>query len=116
MKNRKDYYAGLTIGEKTLEYQLKRDRNDGSSLFRWTKFKTLSSFYFAIERDGYGWRSGRFYEVQDAGGNLVQSLIRNGRQIRFGETAKNRKDLINRFKTLTEDGWEPIDGFYYSHD
>ncbi len=111
-QTRKDYYSGVNRGQKQLDYDLKIDRAGNGPTFRYTPFEALGVKYFAIEHDGQGWKGGKTYSVKDQAGHVVQTLTKGKDNIGIAHAAKSRKDLIERFKSRTEDGWIPVDAYY----
>ena len=117
-ETRQEFYYGVEIGMKELAITQDVDRMNNGELFRFNEFEVNGVKYIAVERDGFGWKSGKTYEILDPTGFLIQSLYRleNGttRSISFGSGKyKNRKDIANKFRTLLEDGWEPKDRYFF---
>jgi hypothetical protein len=113
-KSRKDYYSGVDIGKKSLDRQIKGDKAFNGATFRYSLFAAGGVNHIAIERDLGGWKSGHEYEIQDATGFAINSMSRDGKQISFGQGKySSRKNIIDKFKTLLDDGWIPHDAYYY---
>lgn len=117
-QTREEYYNGVEIGFKTLTKIRKDEADRNGATFNFTKFQCNGAEYYAIEREGQGWKSGKEYEVQDQYGMVVDGFYNkenNKRSYLNMNDIKNRKTLINKFKESAENfNIEIQDSYYHS--
>lgn len=115
--NRENFYKDVNIGKKSLDYRLNQDRAGNGTTFKYTTFKIGNVEYYAIEREGEGWKSGKEYEIQDQCGMIVQGFYNKVKNQNFWintENIKNRKELIYKFTVYaSNEDIEIKDTYYY---
>lgn len=94
--------------------ELDRSNSGEGQRIKYTEFSVGGGKYFAVEREGAGWKAGYEYSVVDESGFLVQSMSLDGKRINIALAKySSRKDLIQRFKGYVAAGWTPHDRYYH---
>ena len=114
VQSRFDFYKGITIGRNSLNSQLLKEKDANGSTFRFKPFTVNGVEYLAIERFRQGWQGGSEFEIKDPTGDDVSGFYNKvKKQYTSIPTAKNLKELIEKFATIAEnEDYEVRDRYY----